>query len=57
MVTMKEGMGRVLAYYAEKDIAFIDGSKRKNLLEQIQSLLPVILLVIVALYVANKFLL
>ncbi|ELR21100.1 3beta hydroxysteroid dehydrogenase/isomerase family protein, partial [Acanthamoeba castellanii str. Neff] len=57
LVTMKEGMGRVLAYYAEKDIAFIDGSKRKNLLEQIQSLLPVILLVIVALYVANKFLL
>ena len=55
-MTMKEGMDQVLTYYAEKDSAFINGSKRKNLLEQIQSLLPAISLVVVALCVANKFL-
>jgi hypothetical protein len=59
LVSMKEGMGRVLAYYTQKDAAVIPRkgaatTRRKNLLEQTQTLLPVVLAVLVVLYLINK---
>jgi hypothetical protein len=64
LVSMKEGMSRVLAYYAEKDAAIIprrEGTTsipvtRKNLLEQTRSLLPVTVFAFIALYLTNKYL-
>jgi len=56
LVSMKEGMGRVLAYYRQKDRHAIGekGSKRMNCLEQLLALLPVLLFVMILVLALNS---